>query len=59
VTAKGDLIIAKIANLSREGMEPVLDQLGRLISFTRQMDAMLHTEEAVELYARNFIEEKY
>ncbi len=59
VTEKGDLIIAKLSNLSKDGMEPILDQLGRLISYTRQMDAMLHTDEAVEHYARNFLEEKY
>lgn len=56
---KGDLIIARLANIRQEEMENILEQLGRLIAYTRQMDAMLHDDNAAERYARNFIEGRY
>jgi hypothetical protein len=40
-------------------MENILDQLGRLIAYTRQLDAVLHDDSAVERYARKFIEGRY
>lgn len=59
IKTKGDLIIARLAGLRQEEIEKILDHLGRLIAYTRQMDAMLHDDSAVERYARNFMEGKY
>ncbi|MBI3354175.1 MAG: hypothetical protein HY034_04730, partial [Nitrospirae bacterium] len=59
IKTKGDLIIARLAGLRQEEIEKILDYLGRLIAYTRQMDAMLHDDSAVERYARNFMEGKY
>lgn len=56
---KGDLLIARLAGLNQEEMVKVLDQTGRLISFARQLDATLQSDQAVERYARNFLEGVY
>lgn len=56
---KGDLLIARLANIREDEVEKILDLLGRLIAYTRQMDALLHDDDAVERYARSFLEEKY
>ena len=59
IKTKGDLIVARLANISRDEAEKVLDQLGRLISFTRQLDAVLRDDQAVKRYARNFLDGIY
>jgi pyruvate,water dikinase len=59
IKSKGDLIIARLANIRREELVVLLDQMGRLIAFTRQLDAVLNDDADVGLYARNFIEGKY
>jgi pyruvate,water dikinase len=56
---KGDFLIARLSNLKRDEMEVILDDLGRLMAFTRQLDAMMHDDGAVDRYARDFLEEKY
>ncbi len=56
---KGDLIVARLANIGRSEAESVLDQLGRLISFTRQLDAVLQDDHAVKRCARNFLDGIY
>jgi len=53
--SKGDLIIGRIANMGRGDMEKILDSIGRLIAYTRQLDAVLHDDTKVERYARNFL----
>ena len=57
--AKGDLIIGRIANMGRDDMEKILDSIGRLIAYTRQLDAVLHDDSKVGHYARNFLEGIY
>ena len=57
--SKGDLIIGRIANMVRADMEKILDSIGRLIAYTRQLDAVLHDDNKVETYARNFLEGIY
>ncbi len=57
--SKGDLIIGRIANMRRDDMEKILDSIGRLIAYTRQLDAVLHDDSKVERYARNFLEGIY
>ena len=59
IKTKGDLIIARLANIRQDEMENILDQLGRLIAYTRQLDAALHDDSNIEQYARNFMEGKY
>ena len=59
IKIKGDLLIARLAGLGQEDMEQILDQTGRLIAYARQLDALLHDDNAVEKYARNFLEGIY
>jgi pyruvate,water dikinase len=59
IKIKGDLLIARLAGLSQEEMENVLDQAGRLIAYARQLDAMLHDDTVVDRYAKNFLEGRY
>jgi pyruvate,water dikinase len=56
---QGDLLIARLSNISREEMEIILDQTGRLMAFTRQLDAVLHDDNKIEQYATNFLKGKY
>jgi pyruvate,water dikinase len=59
IKIKGDLIIARLSNIGREEMEKILDQAGRLIAFTRQLDAVLRDDNKIEEYANKFLEGKY
>ncbi|MCL5023771.1 MAG: PEP-utilizing enzyme [Nitrospirae bacterium] len=56
---KGDLIVARLANLGQDRMEEVLDRLGRLIAYTRQLDAVLHDDSAVDRYTKAFLDGDY
>jgi pyruvate, water dikinase len=56
---QGDLIIARLSNISREEMENILDQTGRLIAFTRQLDAVLTDDESVARYTEQFLSGVY
>ncbi|HTP04965.1 MAG TPA: PEP/pyruvate-binding domain-containing protein [Nitrospirota bacterium] len=55
IKIKGDLLIARLAGLKQEEMETVLDKTGRLISYARQLDAVLHDDAAIDRYAKNFL----
>jgi pyruvate,water dikinase len=59
IKIKGDLLIARLAGLSQDEMEKVLDQTGRLIAYARQLDALLHDDTAIDRYVRNFLEGVY
>ena len=59
IVTKGDLVIGRLANISRGELEKVLDRLGRLIGYTRQLDAVLNDDASVERFVRNFLEERY
>ncbi len=59
IVTKGDLVIGRLANISRGELEKVLDHLGRLIGYTRQLDAVLNDDASVERFVRNFLEERY
>jgi pyruvate,water dikinase len=56
---RGDLIIARLANIRQKDLVNILDQLGRLIAYTRQLDAMLQDDGFVELYTENFMQGDY
>ena len=55
IRIKGDLLIARLAGLDQDEMEKVLDQAGRLISYSRQLDAVLHDDAAIDRYVKNFL----
>ncbi len=55
IRIKGDLLIARLAGLNSDEMEKVLDQAGRLISYARQLDAVLHDDTAIDRYVKNFL----
>lgn len=57
--SKGDMITGTITNISQDETVRILDQLGRLMAFTRQLDAMLTGDRVVEDYARRFIHGDY
>ncbi|MBI5057416.1 MAG: hypothetical protein HZB61_12450 [Nitrospirae bacterium] len=59
LNTKGDLIIARLSNISRDEIVDLLDQSGRLIAFARQLDALLHDDATVERYAKNFLAGSY
>ncbi len=54
IETKGDYIVARLANIGQADAEGVLDQLGRLFSYTRQIDAVLGDDDTVERLARSF-----
>ncbi len=59
IRTKGDLIVARLANIEQQDAAAVLEQLGRLFSYTRQLDAVLNDDQAAERYARSFLEGTY
>ncbi|HMK49878.1 MAG TPA: PEP/pyruvate-binding domain-containing protein [Thermodesulfovibrionales bacterium] len=56
---KGDLLIARLANMKQDEMQEILDQVGRLISYVRKLDALLSDDSTIEKYANRFLEENY
>ena len=54
-----DRVQARVQKLPRPEIESRLDQLGRLLIMTRQMDMLMVNEEAVELYAHKFLRGEY
>jgi pyruvate,water dikinase len=57
--AKGDLLVGRLSGLSREEIEKILNQIGRLIGYTRQLDARLDSDEAVAILSRRFLAGDY
>jgi pyruvate, water dikinase len=55
ISLKGDMLIARLAGVGREEMESQLDLLGRLISYTRQLDAVLQDDDMAMRYAESFL----
>jgi pyruvate,water dikinase len=54
VTVSGDLVIARLKRWEAQGMVEILETIGRLIGFSRQLDTQMHSEESVELYFNAF-----
>jgi pyruvate,water dikinase len=59
ISTKGDMIIARLSNAGREEMEALLEGVGRLISYTRQLDAVLRTDDDVTWFTECFLQGKY
>ncbi|MCX5869335.1 MAG: PEP-utilizing enzyme [Deltaproteobacteria bacterium] len=57
--AKGDLLIGRLSGLNRQEIEGILEQMGRLIGYTRQLDARLDSDEMVSILARRFLAGDY
>jgi pyruvate, water dikinase len=53
---RGDLIIARLVNIGPEEMESILERMGRLLSYTRQMDAILQDERSVAAHVEQFLD---
>jgi len=58
VSTRGDLLVARFVNAPQEEMMKTLDQIGRLLAFTRQLDAELSDESAVGRSIDNFLRKK-
>jgi pyruvate,water dikinase len=56
---KGDLLVARISNLSCPDIEKILAQIGRLIGYTRQLDAVLDSDETVDRLVKDFLSGNY
>lgn len=56
---RGDMVQAKFQKYPAEETRSRLDQLGRLLIVTRQMDMLMVNEEAVNRMADNFMNENY
>jgi pyruvate,water dikinase len=59
IWTKGDLLVARLANMERDEIVNILDWLGRLIAYIRKLDALLRDDSAIERYAKRFVEGNY
>jgi pyruvate, water dikinase len=59
VSVKGDRVDARLQKYEQAEIEARLDQLGRLLQFTRQMDMLMHNDQCVEPIARSFLKGDY
>ncbi|MDH3359927.1 MAG: hypothetical protein OEL55_03570, partial [Desulfobulbaceae bacterium] len=59
IKTKGDLLVARISNISSEDIERILDQIGRLVAFTRQLDSLLNSDAAADSFADRFLAGNY
>ena len=54
-----DRVQARFQKYPRADVEARLDQLGRLLIMTRQMDMLMVNEESVQLFAEKFLRGDY
>jgi len=59
IKIRGDIVIARHSNLIKDDMLRILDILGRLVGFTRQLDVKLDSDEVVDYYAESFLMGRY
>jgi pyruvate,water dikinase len=59
IKTRGDLVIARHTSLARDDMARILDILGRLVGFTRQLDVRLDSDAKVDYYAEAFMMGNY
>lgn len=57
--AKGDLLVGRLSGRSSEEIEQILEQIGQLIGYTRQLDARLDSDEMVRTLAQRFLQGDY
>ena len=54
VVVRGDLVVGKIKGIPSSVVEKTLTQMGRLIGFTRQLDAKMQSDESILYYTDSF-----
>lgn len=59
VEADGDRVDARFLKQTSSQIEDRLDQIGRLLLYTRQMDMLMHSEASVQAMADRFMEGDY
>jgi len=59
VEIAGDLILARTKRLSKEDSLSLIEQLGRLIIYTQQLDMLMDSAIHVDLFAQAFLEGNY
>lgn len=59
VEVTGDRVDARFQKFDCPLIEEKLDQIGRLLIYTRQMDMLMHSETNVEALANNFLNGNY
>jgi pyruvate, water dikinase len=59
VTVKGDRVDARLQKYEQPEIEARLDQLGRLLQFTRQMDMLMTNDQCIEPIAKSFLKGDY
>lgn len=57
--ARGDLVNGIITEMAQSDVEERLIMLGRLLGFTRLMDAVMHNDNSPKIMAQAFIDGKY
>jgi pyruvate,water dikinase len=57
--ARGDLVNGTITEMPQIDVEERLVMLGRLLGFTRLMDAVMHNDKSPKIMARAFIDGNY
>lgn len=55
VDIQGDMVKSRFSKHAKQSIEERLDQLGRLLQVTRQMDMLMASEEAVAQFRNDFI----
>jgi len=56
---KGDMIIARLTGIGREELMQILEEIGKLLSYTRQLDAVLRDDAEVHVHAQRFLQGRY
>ncbi len=59
VKTKGDVVTARMGNMPRQEMERILEILGRLIGFTRQLDVHMESDSSIQRYLDAFLRGDY
>jgi pyruvate,water dikinase len=54
VTVSGDLVIGRLKRWEADRIAKVLETIGKLIGFSRQLDTQMQSEESVETYVEAF-----
>ncbi|WP_456433072.1 PEP/pyruvate-binding domain-containing protein [Thermosulfuriphilus sp.] len=59
IVTKGDLLVARLANLPQSEIMDLLKMIGRLIGFTRQLDVLMDNDLIVEEAYQKFLARDY
>jgi pyruvate, water dikinase len=57
VTVRGDLVVARLKKLPEDKALEILQEIGRLIGFTRQLDTQMRSEQSVAESLNDFFRE--